>query len=79
MTTVVLKIPEKKENYFLNLFKKHRLKTRVLEQEEDETLITKWIDEGMESGEVSEEVIFETLRKNGIIGTQCKASYKDIK
>ncbi len=66
MTTVVLKIPEKKENYFLNLFKKHRLKTRVLEQEEDEDLMAKWIDEGMKSEEVPEEKIFEIFRKHGI-------------
>ncbi|MBW8049808.1 MAG: hypothetical protein FVQ77_05615 [Cytophagales bacterium] len=66
MTTVVLKIPDKKENYFLSLFKKHRLKTRVLEREEDEDLIAQWIDEGMKSEDVSEEEIFEIFRKNGI-------------
>ena len=49
MTTVVLKIPDKKENYFLNLFKKHRLKSRVLREDEDEDLMAKWIDEANET------------------------------
>jgi len=66
MKTIIVNIPDQKENFFMTLFKKHHLKPRVLQFEEDEDLIAKWIDEGMESGEVSEEVIFETLRKNGI-------------
>ena len=66
MTTVVLRIPEKKEPLFRSFLKKHRLKMRVIERREDEDIIAKWIDEGMKSGEVSEEVIFETLRKNGV-------------
>ena len=28
-------------------------------------VLAKWIDKGMKSGEVSEKVIFETLRRNG--------------
>ena len=66
MTTIVLKIPDKKENYFLNLFKKHHLKSHIIEEEEDEDLIAKWIDEGMKSGEVSKEKIYATLRKHGV-------------
>ena len=50
----------------MNYFKKHRLKVHVVEDENDEELIAKWIDNGMESGEVSEAVILETLRKNGV-------------
>ena len=30
---------------------------------EDENLIAKWIDEGMKSGEVSEQEIFDTLKR----------------
>ena len=66
MKTIVANIPDKKENLLLSFFKKHRLKMRVVEQEEDETLLAKWIDAGMKSGEVSEEVVYETLRKNGV-------------
>ena len=65
MTTVVINIPDKKESQLMSYFKKLHLKVRVIEKEEDEDLIAKWIDEGMENGEVSEEKIFETLRKNG--------------
>ena len=66
MKTVIVNIPDKKENLFLNFFKKHHLKMRVVEREEDETLMAKWIDEGMKSEDVSEEAIFEIFRKNGI-------------
>jgi len=66
MKTVIVNIPDKKENMFLDFFKKHHLKIHVLKPEEDEEMIAKWIDEGMESGEVSENEIFETLRKNGV-------------
>jgi hypothetical protein len=66
MTTVVLKIPNKKENQVMNYLKKNHLKVRIVEQEEDEDLIAKWIDEGMKSDEVSEEEIFATLRRNGV-------------
>ncbi|MBI3501347.1 MAG: hypothetical protein HY063_06085 [Bacteroidetes bacterium] len=64
MKTIIVNVPDKEENFFLTLLKKVHLKPHVLEKE-DEDLIAKWIDEGMESGEVSEEEIFETLRKNG--------------
>ncbi len=66
MTTVIVKIPDGKENLSKEFFKKHHLKTRVLKANEDEQLISKWIDEGMKSGEVSEEKVLETLRKNGV-------------
>ena len=65
MTTVVLKIPDKKENQVLSYFKKHHLKIHIVDNEEDEDLIAKWINEGIGSGEVSEEEIFATLRRNG--------------
>ena len=66
MKTIIVNIPEKKENYFLSIFKKHHLKTHVLEREEDEDLIAKWIDEGMESEEIPKEKIYEYLRKHGV-------------
>lgn len=66
MKTVIVNIPEKKESYFMNFVSKHHLKTRIVDNEEDEMLMAKWINEGMGSEEVSEEVIFETLRKNGV-------------
>ena len=66
MTTIVVKIPDKKENLMKEFFRKHRLKTRVIRAKEDEELMAKWIDGGMKSGEVSEEIVFETLRKNGV-------------
>ncbi len=66
MTTVIVKIPEKKKNLSKEFFKKHRLKTRVLKDKEDEDMMAKWIDEGLRSGEASEKEVFEILRKNGV-------------
>ena len=66
MTTIILNIPEKKEDLVLKYFRKHRLRMRILKGKENEDLTAKWIDEGMKSGEVSEAEIFETLRKNGV-------------
>jgi hypothetical protein len=66
MTTVIVNIPEKKEHLFIDFLKKNHLKMQILKSEEDEDLMAKWIDEGLKSPEVSEEIVFETLRKNGV-------------
>ncbi|HLG35040.1 MAG TPA: hypothetical protein VI757_09185 [Bacteroidia bacterium] len=66
MTTVIVKIPDKKASMFASYFKKHRLKTRILKSKEDEDMMAKWIDEGMKSGEVSEKNVLEILKKNGV-------------
>ena len=66
MTTIIVKIPDKKANMFASYFKKHRLKTRGLNSKEDEDMMAKWIDEGMKSGEVSEKDVLEILKKNGV-------------
>ena len=65
MKTVIVNIPENKENLLLSFLKKHRMNTHIVDREEDEGKIAKWIDEGMESGDVSEHEIYKTLRKNG--------------
>ena len=69
MTTVIVKIPDGKENLSKEFFKKHHLKTRVLKANEDEQLIAKWIDEGMtlspeELTSIVEEFSSGTLMKN---------------
>ena len=67
MKTVIVNIPEKKEHFFLTLLKEFRFKSRVLTAEEKEEMaIARWIDEGLESEDVSEEVVFKTLSKHGI-------------
>ncbi len=67
MKTVILNIPGKDENFFMELFKKFKLKAKVLSDEdlEDEAL-GKWIEEGMKSEDIPIEKIFELLDKNGI-------------
>ena len=66
MKTIVVNVPDNKEIFFLSLFKEHHLKMRVLEKEEDEDLMAKWIDEGMESEEILKEKIYEYMRKHGV-------------
>ncbi len=67
MKTVIVNIPEKKEDFFLSLLKEFRYKSRVLSAEDKEDMaIAKWIDDGLDSEEVSEEVVFNKLRKHGV-------------
>jgi len=67
MKTVIVNIPEKKENFFLSLLKEFHYKSRVLtEEEKEEMAIAKWINDGLESGDVSEVVVYNTLRKHGV-------------
>ncbi len=67
MKTIIVNVPEKDETFFMALLKKFHFKTLILSDEEKEDkALAKLIDKGMKSGEVSEEVIFETLRKNGV-------------
>lgn len=67
MKTVVVNIPEKKEDFFLSLLKEFRYKSRILTEEEREDMaIVKWINEGIESEDVSVEKIYEHFRKHGV-------------
>lgn len=67
MKTVIVNVPAKDENLFNALLKKLGFKSRVVsEDEKEETALAKWIDEGMESEDVSEETVFATLRKHGV-------------
>ena len=57
MKTIIVNIPEKEESFFLSLLKKFHFKSHVLsDKSEEERKIAQWIDDGMNSEEVSEEV-----------------------
>jgi len=66
MRTAIVTFPDKKENLLTNYFKKHRLQMRILEPDEDEDLIAKWIDEGVHSEDIPLEKLYELFRKNGV-------------
>ena len=67
MKTIIVNIPEKKEDFFLSLLKEFHFKSKVLTKEEKEDMsIAKWINEGLKSKDVAEEVVFNTLRKHGV-------------
>lgn len=67
MKTIVVNVPEKKEDFFLSLLKEFHFKSRVLsDDEKEEMAIARWIDEGLQSEDVPEEEVFNTLRKHGV-------------
>ena len=67
MKTIIVNVPDRDENLFNSLVKKLGFKSRIVpEEEKEEIALAKWIDEGMESEEVSEEIVYATLRKHGV-------------
>ena len=67
MTTMLVSIPEKEKSFFMSLIKKLHIKSKVLsEEEKEDAWFSKMIDEAEEEGgEVSEEEILKTLKRNG--------------
>ena len=67
MKTVIVNIPDKDESLIIGLLKKLHLKTTIVNDDErEEDAIAKWIDEAASSGEVTQETIMKTLKKNGL-------------
>lgn len=67
MKTIIVNVPDKETELFTNLINRFGFKSHVIsDDEKEETMIHKWIEEGMDTDEVSEEVVFKTLRKNGV-------------
>jgi hypothetical protein len=67
MKTIIVNVPDKEEEFFLSFFKKNKLKSRVLTEEDREELaISKWINEGLQSEDVPAEKVFEHFRKHGV-------------
>jgi len=67
MKTIIVSIPEKKEDFFLAFLHEFGIKSRILTEDEKEDMaIGKWINEGLKSKDVSEEDVFNTLRKHGV-------------
>ncbi len=67
MRTMILSVPEGKEEWFRTLFDQFSLKHRTLSEEAAEDLmLARLIDEAMEEeGEVSEETVLNFIRENG--------------
>jgi hypothetical protein len=67
MKTIIVNIPEKKEDFLISFLKKNHFKSRVLtDDEKEEMAIARWIQEGMESEEVPKEKVYAHLRKHGV-------------
>ena len=64
MTTVIVSIPDNKEEYFLSLLKKNRFKSRVLsdEEKEDRALLA-LMNDGMTKKLVLSETTYRILDK----------------
>jgi hypothetical protein len=69
MKTVIINIPDKKEDLLLSFLKKNHFKSRILKEEElEDEALAKWIDEGMKSKDVPIEKVFQLLEKHGAKG-----------
>ncbi len=67
MKTIIINVPDKDESLFNALIRKFGFKSRLVgEDEKEETALAKWIDEGMETEEVSEKTVYSTLNKHGV-------------
>ena len=67
MKTVIVNIPEKKQNFFFSLMKELKLKTQDVSSDfEEDKQLAKWIDKGMKSEDVPEEAVFAVLKKHGV-------------
>jgi len=67
MKTYTVHIPAKYENVFLKLFRKFHITSHVLAHyEKEDHAAIKWIEEDTGTDEVSEEAIFEYMKKNGV-------------
>jgi hypothetical protein len=67
MKTVILTIPDNNEKWYRTLFNQLNLKHKVLsEQEKEDLLLAKLIDESMdEKGEVEKEKVLRFVKKHG--------------
>ena len=68
MSTIIIQSKDQKNDKFLlELAKRLRLSAKVLSaDEEQDIMLVKSIDEGMKSGEASEEAVKKILSKNGV-------------
>ena len=67
MRTAIVNIPKKDEKTIRLFFRKLKLKSKFLsESEQEEMAIAQWINEGLKSEKVSEEVFIQTLKKRGV-------------
>lgn len=67
MKTIIVQVPDKDETLFSALLNKLGFKSRVVaEKDKEEEALAKWIDEGWDSEEVSEEAVLSTLRRYGV-------------
>jgi hypothetical protein len=66
MSTILVNVPEKEKDFFNDLLRKFKFKSRVISEEElEESALAKWIEEGMKSGDVPIEELYKLLRENG--------------
>ena len=67
MKTIIVNIPEKDESLFAALLKKFGYKSRAIGSDvEEDKAFAQWMEKGMKTEEVTEEIVFSTLRKHGV-------------
>jgi len=67
MKTIIVNVPDKKEELFLSLMRELKLKTFDMSSEElEDKILARWIEEGMKTDDVPLEKVFEHFRKHVI-------------
>ncbi|MBN8702945.1 MAG: hypothetical protein J0M08_07765 [Bacteroidetes bacterium] len=67
MTTVLVNIPEKDKQFFLSVLQKFKFKSTVLtDSQKEEIAMARWIEDGLNSKDVSIEKLNKYFRKNGV-------------
>lgn len=69
MSTVIVNVPEKQEDFFNKLMKKFKFKSHAISEKElEETALAAWIEEGMKSKDLPLKELHKFFKKNGISG-----------
>jgi hypothetical protein len=67
MSTVIVNVPKKQEDFFNNLMKKFKFKSHAIPAKEmEETALAAWIEEGMKSKDIPLKELYKFFKKNGI-------------
>jgi hypothetical protein len=67
MSTILVNVPKKEEDFFNNLLKKFKFKSHAISAEElEEAALANWIEKGMKSKDVPLKELYKLLKDNGV-------------
>jgi len=69
MSTVIVNVPKKEEDFFNNLMKKFKFKAHAISAKKmEESALANWIEEGMKTKDIPVKELHKFFKKNGING-----------